>query len=72
MAAAIKAVFPGLDVEINTKAPRRNSFECTVITEKGKEFVLWSGIDKGPPRKLKFPQEADVTGLIDSIKKIIS
>jgi len=40
--------------------PRRGSFECVLIKEDGSSVILWSGIEKGPPRKLKFPDHQDV------------
>ncbi|CAG5990663.1 unnamed protein product [Menidia menidia] len=56
--AALLAAHPGLTVVLNPEKPRRNSFEITLL-DGGTETCLWTGIKKGPPRKLKFP-EADV------------
>ncbi|KAI5624848.1 selenoprotein H, partial [Silurus asotus] len=57
-----------LRVLLNPQKPRRNSFEVTLI-EGIKEVVLWTGIKKGPPRKLKFPDPAEVvTALEDALK----
>lgn len=43
------------------KTPRRGSFEISVKKSKTDEPVLvWSGIKKGPPRKEKFPEAADI------------
>jgi hypothetical protein len=53
---AVKKVSSDLVVEVNSKTPRRGSFELTVVNESGKETSLWSGIEKGPPRRLKFPE----------------
>ena len=36
-------------------APKRGSFEITVTTSDGEEVLVWSGVNKGPPRKEKFP-----------------
>lgn len=41
--------------------PRRGSFEISVKKSKSDEPVLvWSGIKKGPPRKEKFPEAAEI------------
>lgn len=71
MAAKLKSRFEELDVSINEKTPRRNSFECVLISEDGKENVIWSGISKGPPRKFKFPQEDDIEKLLNMIEDAI-
>ncbi|XP_078064483.1 selenoprotein H, partial [Mustelus asterias] len=52
---ALRKEFGGVEVLLNPAKPRRNSFEITLVTQEGKEVVLWSGIRKGPPRRLKFP-----------------
>ncbi|KAL3973094.1 hypothetical protein ACER0C_024301 [Sarotherodon galilaeus] len=45
-----------------------NSFEIT-LQDGGKETSLWTGIKKGPPRKLKFPQpEVVVSALQEALK----
>ncbi|KAI3351720.1 hypothetical protein L3Q82_020555 [Scortum barcoo] len=45
-----------------------NSFEITLV-DGGKETPLWTGIKKGPPRKLKFPQpDVVVTALQEALK----
>ncbi|GAB0189521.1 selenoprotein H [Grus japonensis] len=45
-----------------------NSFEVSLVKEDGSTVELWSGIGKGPPRKLKFPQpEAVVEALKSSL-----
>lgn len=48
--------------------PRKGSFELAVIDENGGERNLWSGLNKGPPRALKFPAH-DV--IIEQIKQIL-
>lgn len=63
---AIQAAFPEIEVELNPKQPRRNSFECLLIKENGKDVILWSGISKGPPRKLKFPEVSQVVDDLSS------
>ncbi|KAK7137760.1 hypothetical protein R3I94_013419 [Phoxinus phoxinus] len=37
--------------------------------EGDKETVLWSGIKKGPPRKLKFPDPAEVVSALKEVLK---
>uniref|UniRef100_A0A8C5HJR7 Selenoprotein H n=1 Tax=Gouania willdenowi TaxID=441366 RepID=A0A8C5HJR7_GOUWI len=53
--SALLAAVPDVTVLINPEKPRRSSFEVT-LKDEGKETCLWTGIKKGPPRKLKFPQ----------------
>eukprot|EP00105_Crassostrea_gigas_P000611 XP_011412475.2 PREDICTED: selenoprotein H [Crassostrea gigas] len=59
LAEAIKAEVEDIHIEYNPSAPRRGSFEVTLIVGDGEtqEVLLWSGIKKGPPRKLKFPED---------------
>lgn len=61
--SALLAARPGLTVVLNPEKPRRNSFEITLL-DGGKETSLWTGIKKGPPRKLKFPQPEDVVAAL--------
>uniref|UniRef100_A0A8C9UXK9 Selenoprotein H n=1 Tax=Scleropages formosus TaxID=113540 RepID=A0A8C9UXK9_SCLFO len=65
---ALEASNPELKVQINPEKPRRNSFEVTLFGE-GKEVCLWSGIKKGPPRKLKFPDPAVVVSSLQEVLK---
>ncbi|KAF2982062.1 hypothetical protein EK904_012936, partial [Melospiza melodia maxima] len=44
----------------------RNSFEVSLVKEDGSTVELWSGIGKGPPRKLKFPQPETVVEALKS------
>lgn len=65
---ALLAAHPELTVVLNPKAPRRNSFEI-ILLDGGKETSLWTGIKKGPPRKLKFPQpDVVVAALQEALK----
>lgn len=57
--SALLAALPELTVVLNPEKPRRNSFEITLVDGE-KETQLWTGIKKGPPRKLKFPPPDDV------------
>uniref|UniRef100_A0A803XZF8 Selenoprotein H n=1 Tax=Meleagris gallopavo TaxID=9103 RepID=A0A803XZF8_MELGA len=57
---ALRGAVAALAVEINPRQPRRNSFEVSLVKEDGSTVQLWSGIGKGPPRKLKFPEPAVV------------
>ena len=36
--------------------PRRGAFEIQVEREDGKTSTVWSGLNLGPPRRLKFPE----------------
>ncbi|NWQ81663.1 SELH protein, partial [Columbina picui] len=64
LSAALRGAVPHLPVDINPRQPRRSSFEVSLLKEDGSTVELWSGIGKGPPRKLKFPQpEAMVEAL---------
>ncbi|NXU49158.1 SELH protein, partial [Turnix velox] len=53
---ALRGAAPDLPVLINPRTPRRSSFEVSLVRADGSAVELWSGIGKGPPRKLKFPQ----------------
>lgn len=71
----LSALFPDKSFEMSINEfgpPRRGAFEITVSKKKGNSSdanLLWSGLKKGPPRRLKFP-EADV--LSDNMAKILS
>lgn len=50
---------------------RRGSFEVTVSKAKGgseSDALIWSGISKGPPRKLKFPESS---ALFDGVQSAL-
>lgn len=47
-------------MEVNPAKPRRGSFEVTLLRPDGSSVELWTGIKKGPPRKLKFPEPQEV------------
>uniref|UniRef100_A0A096MAH6 Selenoprotein H n=2 Tax=Poecilia formosa TaxID=48698 RepID=A0A096MAH6_POEFO len=66
--SALLAARPGLTVVLNPEKPRRNSFEVTLL-DGGKETSLWTGIKKGPPRKLKFPQPDSVVAALQEALK---
>uniref|UniRef100_A0A3B5AIM3 Selenoprotein H n=1 Tax=Stegastes partitus TaxID=144197 RepID=A0A3B5AIM3_9TELE len=64
--SALLAACPDLTVVLNPEKPRRNSFEVTLLDG---ETSLWTGIKKGPPRKLKFPQpDVVVAALKEALK----
>uniref|UniRef100_A0AAY4BND3 Selenoprotein H n=1 Tax=Denticeps clupeoides TaxID=299321 RepID=A0AAY4BND3_9TELE len=58
------AARPLLLVEVNPGKPRRGSFEVTLM-DSGREVCLWSGLKKGPPRKLKFPAPAEMVAELE-------
>lgn len=68
LSSELLEVFPTAEVLINETKPRSKSFELTAIKEDGEELLLWTGIKKGPPRKLKFPVNSD---LIEEAKKLL-
>ena len=45
---------------INATKPRSKSFE--IATDDGR--LLWSGVKKGPPRALKFPDDEEIVKLV--------
>lgn len=55
-------------MDINFDKPRRGAFECTLFKEDDSEVLVWTGLKKGPPRKLKFPESEDV---VKEIKKAL-
>ncbi|NWI67189.1 SELH protein, partial [Todus mexicanus] len=68
LSEALREAVSQLPVEINPRQPRRSSFEVSLVKEDGSTVELWSGLRKGPPRKLKFPQpEAVVEALKSSL-----
>jgi len=56
------------DVEtvFNEEKPRRGAFEITVVFDDESKADVWSGVKRGPPRKLKFP---DADQLVDAVRK---
>uniref|UniRef100_A0A3Q3W653 Selenoprotein H n=1 Tax=Mola mola TaxID=94237 RepID=A0A3Q3W653_MOLML len=64
--SALLADHPALTVVLNPEKPRRNSFEVTLLDG---ETSLWTGIKKGPPRKLKFPQPDAVVAALQEVLK---
>lgn len=47
--------------------PRRGSFELIIATDKKKNKngkLIWTGIEKGPPRRLKFPEPEHIVELV--------
>ncbi|XP_012580623.1 PREDICTED: selenoprotein H, partial [Condylura cristata] len=57
---ALRQEAPELPVRVNPAKPRRGSFEVTLLRPDGSSAELWTGIKKGPPRKLKFPEPLEV------------
>uniref|UniRef100_A0A8C6VF62 Selenoprotein H n=1 Tax=Naja naja TaxID=35670 RepID=A0A8C6VF62_NAJNA len=56
--------FPDIRVEVNLEKPRRNSFEVVLLKKDGTKIELWSGLKKGPPRKLKFPEPSNIVEMV--------
>ncbi|EHH56218.1 Selenoprotein H [Macaca fascicularis] len=66
---ALRLEAPELPVKVNPTKPRRGSFEVTLLRPDGSSAELWTGIKKGPPRKLKFPEPQEV---VEELKKYLS
>uniref|UniRef100_A0A8C6WDT1 Selenoprotein H n=1 Tax=Nannospalax galili TaxID=1026970 RepID=A0A8C6WDT1_NANGA len=66
---ALQLEAPELLVKMNPSKPRRGSFEVTLLRPDGSSAELWTGIKKGPPRKLKFPEPQEV---VKELKKYLS
>lgn len=64
----IRAEFSDIEVELNPNKPRSKSFEITVTYDDGENVLVWTGIKKGPPRKLKFPE---LSAVLKEVKKNI-
>lgn len=62
---ALRLRFGEVEVSLNPDGkPKRGSFE--VVLGKGEEeVVLWSGLTKGPPRRLKFPATEEIVKLTE-------
>lgn len=61
--------------------PRRGAFEISIYKQKPTEFenlqltdslLIWSGLKKGPPRKNKFPNPAEIlTDVLNAINSTV-
>jgi len=61
-----KSEYPGLESQLNPEKPRRGAFNISVTLDNGDSLDLWDGKSKGPPRKLKFPDNEE---LLASLRK---
>ncbi|KAL1924714.1 uncharacterized protein VTP21DRAFT_4368 [Calcarisporiella thermophila] len=61
---AIKEVYPNAECQSVAK-PRSKCFEI-YVKDGDKDTQVWSGKDKGPPRKLKFPDNEKVIQLVSA------
>ncbi|XP_070497631.1 selenoprotein H-like [Chironomus tepperi] len=66
---AIPAEFDSQLILNGDGKPKRGSFEIFVTKNDGKKVQIWTGLSKGPPRKLKFPDYEE--DLKDQFQKII-
>lgn len=66
LSQVLRVAAPQLAVALNPVRPRRGSFEVTLRRADGSDAQLWTGIKKGPPRKLKFPEPQAV---VEELKK---
>ncbi|GAB1286501.1 Selenoprotein H [Apodemus speciosus] len=69
LSQALQLEAPELPVQVNPSKPRRGSFEVTLLRPDNSRVELWTGIKKGPPRKLKFPEPQEV---VEELKKYLS
>lgn len=69
LSQALQLEVPELPVQVNPSKPRRGSFEVTLLRPDNSRAELWTGIKKGPPRKLKFPEPQEV---VKELKKYLS
>lgn len=69
LSQALRLEAPELPVRVNPAKPRRGSFEVTLLRPDGSSAELWTGIKKGPPRKLKFPEPQVV---VEKLKEYLS
>lgn len=72
LSSAIQVEMPNLKITINPLKNPKGSFECFLFldeTNDGNKVDLWSGLNRGPPRKLKFPEPKDVEMILDNVKK---
>ena len=68
LSEALKREWPNIEISYNDSTPRRGAFEFVLKKLDGSDFVLWSGLKRGPPRKEKFPESNIV---IESLRKAI-
>jgi len=62
---AVKEFFPEVVFSINAVKPKSKSFEITLVSS-GQETLIWTGVKKGPPRKLKFPSKEVIVKMINA------
>ncbi|KAI9146482.1 hypothetical protein BKA69DRAFT_1120918 [Paraphysoderma sedebokerense] len=63
---AVSDIYPSFSAEkaiVNLSKPRSKSFEVT-LRVNGNETLIWTGVKKGPPRKLKFPDTDEFLSLL--------
>ena len=63
------SAFADSGFESDVKTGKKGAFEITVTLDDGKDVLVWSGLNRGPPRKDKFP---DAETLLEEIKKAIN
>lgn len=68
LSEALRSEWPKIEITYNDSTPRRGAFEFVLKKPDGSDVVLWSGLNKGPPRKEKFPEPNIV---IESLRKAI-
>eukprot|EP00122_Pirum_gemmata_P012005 Pgem_evm1s11138 len=52
----MEQAFPDFEVLINPTKPRSKAFELVLKLDGEDDIIIWTGLKKGPPRKLKWPE----------------
>jgi len=62
----LRSLWPNIEITLNSKVPRKGAFEFVLAKSDGSDILLWSGIDKGPPRKEKFPEPQTLISALEA------
>lgn len=81
----LEASYPEMEIVVNPQKPRHHAFNVYLVQSAGNsapllmpfvslahnfaEKLLWTGEDKGPPRRLKFPDPASL--VVDAARAAI-
>lgn len=64
---SLREKYGDVEADLNPSVPRRGSFEIIVVRDGEEDVTVWSGLEKGPPRKLKFPEAEQIVAEIDKL-----
>jgi len=57
---------------INPRKARKKSFELTLqATKDSLPTLIWSGMGRGPPNRLRFPADTDMDALMKDVKRVV-